>query len=75
MGSAAENFSRKLRKLRRERDWTQEELAGEVGLHHNFIGMLERGERKPALGTLETLARVFDSEPFELLKAPEEPAS
>lgn len=75
MGSAIENFSRNLRKLRREKDWTQEELAGEAGLHRNFIGMLERGERKPALGTLESLAGVLDSEPFELLKAPEEPAS
>lgn len=45
-----------LRAMRKERRMTQEELALETGVHRNYIGGLERGERQPTVKTLAVLA-------------------
>lgn len=34
-----------IRKYRKIKDWSQEELAFECGLHRTYIGAVERGER------------------------------
>jgi transcriptional regulator with XRE-family HTH domain len=45
-----------LAELRKERGLTQEELALSTGVHRNYIGGIERGERKPSVETVATLA-------------------
>lgn len=74
MASSAEYFQKNLRRFRRDRGefLTQEELADQTGFHRNFIGMLERGERKPFLHTLDNLADVLGVEPYELIMPPEQ---
>lgn len=42
--------------LRRERDLTQEALSLSTGIHRNYIGGIERGERKPTVETIAVLA-------------------
>lgn len=59
-------FGQRIRQLRRERGLTQEQLAELTGFHHNYIGMVERGERNPALANIETFARAFDLSLSEL---------
>lgn len=49
-------FGAELRACRHARQWTQEELADRAGLHVNFIGLLERGQRNPSLLILARLA-------------------
>ena len=49
----------RLRSLRKEKHWTQEELAKRLGLSPSAVGMYERGEREPNLETLEKMADVF----------------
>ena len=44
-----------LRKLRKRRGLTQEELAEEADLHRTYIGLLEVGRRSPSLRTLRSI--------------------
>lgn len=45
---------------------SQEELAHRAGLHRNYIGLLERGERNAAAKTLVVIARSLGVLPTEL---------
>ncbi len=51
-----ENFGKSVRKLRREREMSQEELANICGLDRSYIGGVERGERNPSLVAIEKIA-------------------
>lgn len=53
-------FGESLRRLRKEREWSQEILAEAAGLTLNYIGNLERGEQGPSLHVLVRLAGAFD---------------
>ena len=55
-------FGTTLRRLRMERDWTQERLAEIAGITLNYVGNLERGEQGPSLHVLVRLARAFDTD-------------
>ena len=50
-------FGEKLRKLRKERGISQEELAARAGLHRTYVSSVERGERNVSLETIDKLAR------------------
>lgn len=60
-------FGEALRRLRTERGWSQEELAGAAGITLNYVGNLERGEQGPSLHILIRLARAFDVDLATLL--------
>lgn len=45
-----------VQRLRRERGWSQEELADRTGLHRTYISGIERGIRNPTVTILERLA-------------------
>ncbi len=60
-----------VQKIRRERGWSQEELAFESGLHRTYISGIERGARNPTLLVIDQLATALYVSPARLL----EPAS
>ena len=64
-------FGRTLRKLRRERGWTQEDLGAKArNLQQPHISKLEAGERWPDWITTKKLHRAFgDRDIVRLLKA------
>ena len=53
-------FGQSLRRLRTERDWSQEKLAEQAGITLNYVGNLERGEQGPSLHVLVRLARALE---------------
>jgi transcriptional regulator with XRE-family HTH domain len=54
-------------RLREARDWSQEELADQAGLHRTYVGSVERCERNVTLSTLEAFADALDVTVIELL--------
>jgi transcriptional regulator with XRE-family HTH domain len=55
-----------VRKVRTERGLSQEELALETGIHRNYIGGIERGERSPTVALVIRLGNALEIEPAEL---------
>jgi len=52
-------FGQLLRQLRENNNWTQEDLAAELGVDRAYISQLERGIKNPSLKTMAKLAKVF----------------
>lgn len=57
----------KIKSLREQRDWTQEEMAEKLGLTRNGYAKIERGESLPSLERLDEIAKIFDVNIVELL--------
>jgi transcriptional regulator with XRE-family HTH domain len=62
------DFGRRLKDLRLSQNLTQEDLAEKSGLHKNYIGMVERGERNPSLVNISLISKSLKNDLSELLK-------
>lgn len=62
-----EKLSRNLKRLRREKGWSQEDLAFEADLHRTYISDLERCARNPSILIIEKLAHGLGVKAGELL--------
>lgn len=56
----------KLRKLRKDRMLTQQELASKAGVSITTISRLEKGQVQASLRTIRALALVFDMSAEEM---------
>jgi len=57
-----------IRRLRRAKGLTQEQLAHDADMAMRYVAGLERGEENPSLRYLVKLAEALGTEPGELLR-------
>lgn len=50
-----------LQRLRKEKGWSQEELADRAGLHRTYVSGVERGIRNPTITIVEKLAVTLET--------------
>jgi len=60
-------FGRRLRDLRRQQGFSQEQLAAQSGLDRSYVGSVERGERNISLENICRLAATLKVPPSSLL--------
>lgn len=65
--SLGERLGQRLRARRKARGLSQASLAEVLDLSPNFVGLVERGAKLPALDTLELMANAVGTTPDELL--------
>lgn len=63
-----EIVARNLRRLRREKNVSQEDLADRAGLNRNYPGLLEREQYAATVDVLEKLAAALDVDPVEFFR-------
>lgn len=61
-------FGRTVRKYRKIKSFSQEELAGAACIHRTYIGGIERGERNPTLLMIHRIAGALGVSPSKLLE-------
>lgn len=65
---AQEQLGMRVKFLRKQKHWSQEDLALESNINKNYICDLENGRRNPSLDILERLADAFSITLQELFK-------
>lgn len=63
-----QQVGRNLKRIRKEKGWSQEELAFESGLHRTYISGIERGARNPTVLILAKIAETLNVAISELVK-------
>ena len=61
-------FAQNLRRLRKQRELSQEELADEAGIDRTYVSSLERGVYNATIPMIEKLAKALKVEPAALLE-------
>ena len=60
-------FAKKLKELRKRRNYTQQQLAEKLGISTSAVGMYEQGRREPDSELLKRIAESFSVSVDELL--------
>ena len=61
-------FGERVREIRKEKGFSQEELAHKADLHRTYIGMIERAEKNITLVNIEKIANALELNIKELLE-------
>ncbi len=61
------DFGAKIKSLRLARDWTQPQLAEEMGVEQSYLSKLENGKSVPSSETFSLLLNVFELNAEEFL--------
>ena len=66
-GDDAMTLGQRIRKLRKQRDWTQKELESRTGIDHRNITRYETSTVKPSVKVLQRFADAFEISVDELI--------
>ncbi|MGV8856891.1 MAG: helix-turn-helix domain-containing protein [Devosia sp.] len=69
-----ETFGRNVRQARKEKGWTQEQLAFEAGVKRAYLSEVENGQRNVSLDVVERLAIALEVGADMLIRPPEDEA-
>jgi transcriptional regulator with XRE-family HTH domain len=61
-------FGERIRILRKQAGWSQEELADASGLHRTYVGAVERGERNVSLINIVQFAHALRVKPSDIME-------
>lgn len=67
-----DKFGNRIRTLRAERGFTQEQLAERAGISVDFLSLIERGKNSPSFENLDELAESLDVTVAELFSFQED---
>ena len=59
MSTLNQSFGLQVKRYRKEKGFSQEELADLCSLHRTYIGSIERGERNVSLNNVEKIANAL----------------
>jgi transcriptional regulator with XRE-family HTH domain len=62
------NLGRNLRRARKQREMTQEEVGHRSGVHPTEVSRIEAGKRDPQVSTVERLAKAVGLSASDLLR-------
>jgi transcriptional regulator with XRE-family HTH domain len=68
MENAAKLFGKRLRAARKATGLTIEKASEKAGLTPNFLGLLERGKKRPSFQAIIDLAKAFNVQPRVLFQ-------
>ncbi len=60
--------AKNLKRLRQEKELSQEELADRAEINRNYVGMIERAENAASVDILEKLAQALGVKPVEFFR-------
>ncbi len=63
----AAEFGKRLRRMRLDAGWSQEQMAQAAGVHRTYVGHIERGETSPTLYSIVRFAQALGLEPGDLV--------
>jgi len=61
-------FGKRVRSIRKQRGYSQEDLAERAGLHFTYVSSVERGKRNISLVNIVRLARALRVSPGSLFE-------
>lgn len=61
-------FGKRVRQLRKKRDWDQVDLAAEAEISRQHVSAIERAQRDVCLSVIGRIAKAFGVEPSELFR-------
>ena len=67
MSATNDPLGKTIRRLRLEKELSQEEFAHRAGLHRTYISQLERGLKSPTLDVFYKVSRVLSMRPSQLM--------
>lgn len=70
-----QRLGQRIRELRTQRGWSQEQFADVCGVHRTYMGHLERGEKNISFSSIERVAKALDVSLAQLFDGLEEDAS
>jgi transcriptional regulator with XRE-family HTH domain len=67
-GPLRDILAKNMRRLRAERELSQEALADECGINRTYLSSVERSERNVSIDNIARIAKGLRVEPWRLLK-------